>query len=134
MQYQLFCERQLRPVGPSTRYHVRPNYRWWICQRLGIDSDSDYEPRPFYRGLQPGETVTPLSRRLATINEEVINEEYPRGTVWRLNTSHQVVVRRRKPAKDYSPPDLGPYVPLWDSVSQVLETSAAHEVSFFLTS
>ena len=30
----------------------RPNLRWWICKRYGIHPDSDYEPRPVFRGYR----------------------------------------------------------------------------------
>ena len=120
-EHQRLYNSQFRRSSPSTRYNVRPNYRWWICQRLGIDCNSDYEPRPFYRGLPR------TDENLAPIAEEP--EDPPRGAVWRLNSSFQVVLRKPKPATDYSPPNLEPYTPLWDSVAQVLETPAAQEVS-----
>ena len=56
-----FRVRRQRPIGP------RPNYRWYVCQRLGIHPDSNFEPRPFYRGTRDSPPPLPEEPEEGTI-------------------------------------------------------------------
>ena len=49
-EYQEAFRRQFRPKPTQSRRTNKKPLRWWICKRMGVDPESDYEPRPFHRG------------------------------------------------------------------------------------
>ena len=56
-EYREAFQRQFRPVPPRPRRSDKKPLRWWICKRMGIDPESDYEPRPFHRGSLSPELI-----------------------------------------------------------------------------
>ena len=66
LQHRELYLNQFRP-RKSAAPLPKPNLRWWICKRMGIHPDTDYEPRPFHRG-----ELVPRSEPLATVDEDVV--------------------------------------------------------------
>ena len=120
-----FRVRRARPIGP------KPNYRWWVCQRMGIDPQSDYEPRPFFRGTRdspppiaeepeseiremPPRTYSPVpSYPLWVLDAETLEEAYDDDVI---NMSHPVW-------------STEPYDNLWISVGLLLTDEEFQPVS-----
>ena len=49
-EYREAFQRQFRPKPTKPDKSNKKPLRWWICKRMGVDPESDYEPRPFHRG------------------------------------------------------------------------------------
>ena len=83
-EYREAYRRQFRPVPPKPKKSDKKPLRWWICKRMGVDPDSDYEPRPFHRGKISPELIP------SDVEEETDDE-------------NGVITRRVMPPRSTSP-------------------------------
>ena len=85
-EYREAYQRQFRPRRPQPDKSDKKPLRWWICKRMGVDPESDFEPRPFHRGKISPELIP------SDIDEESDDAENDR-----------VITRREMPPRSTSP-------------------------------